>query len=241
MASVIYKDCKLYLGGYDLSGDMNKCALSYGAEMKDDTVFNDDTRSNKAGLLTVGAAHEGYWQADTDLVDDIIDAKFAVADEIMTICPTTGAAGEVAFSFKSLLANYNPNGAVGDLYAFSVDATGTGKLFKGTVMENATKTSTATGTARQLGAVTDSQKVYAALHVLAVEGTDPTLDVVIQSDNAEGFLSAADKITFTQMTDIGAQLLTADGAIADDWWRVSWTVGGTDNPSFTIVVVVGIL
>jgi len=243
MATSVLKNCKLYLAQYNLSADHNKIALSYGAEMKDDTVFGDDTKSNKAGLLTVGMSGEGFWQADADdyQVEDVIWSKFATADVPMTICPTTGADGERAFSFKSVLANYVPGESVGELLKFTIEANGTGKLARGTIMATGAKTTTGNGTARQLGAVTATQKVYAAMHVIAVSGTDPTLDMIVESDDAEGFASGVPRITFTQATAITSEWKTADGAITDDWWRASWTIGGTDDPSFTVVLFVGIL
>ena len=48
MATLILKDAEIYLGGQDISGDLNQCQIDHGAEMQDDTVFGDDTRSNKA-------------------------------------------------------------------------------------------------------------------------------------------------------------------------------------------------
>lgn len=242
MATLVYKNCKLYLGGYDLSGDMNKLALNYGAEMLDNTVFNNDTRSNKAGLFTVGAAHEGFWQANDDdyQIEDILMSKFAAANEIMTVCPEKGAVGEVGYSFKSILASYVPDGAVGELFKFTLDASGTGKLIRGTIMENAIKTSTGDGVASQLGKILETQKIYAAMHVLAVNGTNPTLDMILQSDDAVGFSDPLDRITFEQVNSIGAQWKELAGAVTDDWWRLSWTIGGSDNPKFTVVVVVAI-
>jgi len=63
---------------------------------------------------------------------------------------------------------------------------------------------------------------------------------VVQSDDAQAFLSPTDRITFAQATAIGAQWATpVSGAITDDWWRLSYTIGGT-NPSFMVIVVVGI-
>jgi len=226
----------------DLSGDHNKLALSYGAEMLDETAWGDDTRISKAGLLTVGAVHEGFWQCDgTSAVDDVLWGKFATADEVMTVCPTTGAAGEVAYTLKSAVARYSPGAEVGAMLAFTVEASGTGKLVRATVMETGAKTSTATGTARELGAATAAQTIYAAMHITAVSGTNPTLDMVLQSDDAEGFTDPTDRITFTQADAVGAEWKDLGGEINDTWWRLSWTVGGTETPSFTVLVVVGIL
>jgi hypothetical protein len=62
---------------------------------------------------------------------------------------------------------------------------------------------------------------------------------VIQSDNAEAFTTPTARITFAQATAAGAQLLSANGAITDDWWRVNYTIAGT-APSFTFGVAIGI-
>ena len=83
--------------------------------------------------------------------------------------------------------------------------------------------------------------LYAILHVLAVEGTNPTLDLIVQSDDASGFASAVSRITFTQKTAIGAQFASLVGPITDTYFRASYTIGGTNTPKFTIALAVGIL
>jgi hypothetical protein len=89
--------------------------------------------------------------------------------------------------------------------------------------------------------VSASQKMYAALHVRSVSGTNPTLDVVVQSDTV-GFPSATSRITFSQATATTNrhQFSSVAGAITDDYWRVSYTIGGTGTPTFSFAVTVGI-
>jgi hypothetical protein len=242
LAFQILKNCKIYLDGYDLTGYSNKVGLKYSANILDDTVFGADSKSRVAGLKDVQMEGSGFFEAnaDSDASDDAVNAKFAVADTLLTLGPTGGAAGEVGFFFKSLLAEYAPGAAVGELFAFDINAGGCDLLCRGTFMENGAKTSTANGTARQLGAVTADQKVYAGLHIVAVSGTNPTLDLTIESDDAEAFTDPTTKITFSQKTAIGAEYATpVAGEIDDDWWRAAWTIGGTD-PSFTVVVIVAI-
>jgi hypothetical protein len=70
-------------------------------------------------------------------------------------------------------------------------------------------------------------------------GTNPTLDLKIQSDDAQAMSSPIDRITFDQMTTVGAQWKELAGPITDTWWRVNYTLGGID-PSFVIAVVIGI-
>jgi len=75
--------------------------------------------------------------------------------------------------------------------------------------------------------------------VIAASGTTPTLDVTIESDDAEGMASATTRLTFTQATATTSEWQELAGAVTDDWWRAAWTIGG-GSPSFTAVVVVGI-
>jgi hypothetical protein len=240
MAVQVLKDAKLWLAGYDLSGDMNALALTYGAELQDDTVLGDDTRSHMGGLKTLTFQHEGFWSGGTDAVDEVLFTRIGVANEVMTVGPETGADGEIAFTTPIVEGEYSPGAAVGEMFAFSVSGEGRDSLVRGTVMHNAQRTASGNGAARQLGSVSASQKLHAALHVVAASGSSPTLDVTVESDDASGFLSPTTRISFAQATAIGAQWASpVAGPITDDWWRVAWTIGGT-SPDFTFIVVVGI-
>lgn len=240
MAVQIIKDAKLWLGGYDLSGDMNALALTYGAELQDDTVLGDDTRSRMGGLRTLTFQHEGFWNGGAEAVDEVLFGRIGVKDEVMTVGPETGADGEIAFATRIVGGEYSPGGAVGEMLAFSVSGEGRDAFVRGTVMHNAQRTAGGNGVARQLGAASAGQRLYAALHVIAAAGTSPTLDVTVESDDAQGFTTPTTRVTFAQATGVGAQWASpVAGPIADDWWRVSWTIGGT-GPSFSFVVLVGI-
>lgn len=247
MAIQVFSNCKIYLDGYDLTGNSNKVELNYSADSLDNTVFSATTKTRQAGLKNVELDMEGFWEAGAGKVDAAMGANLdtgGLVGKIMTICPTGGAANEPFFSFKNLLGEFQLGAQVGELLPFSYNGGGSDSqgLIKGTVLENAAKTSTAAGTGRQLGQVAEGQYVYAVMHVLAVSGTNPTLDMVIQSDNNTGFTSPTTKITFAQVTDVGSAWGTrVAGAITDDCWRASWTIGGTDDPSFTVFVGVAIM
>jgi hypothetical protein len=216
--------------------------LNYGADMLEVTTFNDTAKRRIAGLFDVSADLQGYYQAGTnpDLIDKILWDKLALQDEIMTVCPTNGAAGEIAYFTNVIEATYTPGGSVGEVFPFSVEAQGTERLIRGIVAETGAKTASGNGTARNLGAVAAGKKLYAAMHVIAVSGTAPTLNVTIESDDTSGFLSPITRITFNQATAIGAQWKEVAGAISDTWYRPVITIGGT-TPSFTIVLLLGII
>lgn len=243
MSSNILTDAKLYVSSFDLSGDMNALALTYAAEMKDNTTFGATTRINKAGLKSIVAQHEGLWDSNgTDQPDDVFFSRIGTANVPVTISPQTGADGEVAFLFQAVHGEYTPGAPVGELYAFTVSMEGDNgaPLVRGMVLHPATaRTATGNGTAMQLGAVSATQDVYATLHVIAASGTNPTLDVTVRSDDNSGMTTPTTRLTFTQATGITSEWKSAAGAITDDYWRVTYTIGGT-NPSFTFVVAVGI-
>lgn len=236
---------KLWLGAYNLSTDMQAMTIGSGIEPQDNTVFGDSFRSNFGGLAVPRFESEGLWQAGTDQVDPVLNTAVGVADTVLTMGAQTGAAGERAYFFRALVADYVPGGPVGELFKFTVSATGSGGgvLIPGTLLHNASVTATGNGTAYQVGAVSSSQFLYAAIHVVTVSGTNPTLDVIVKSDDVENFGGTpATQITFAQATGITSEYATrVAGAITDDWWRVEHTITGSDTPTFEYIVTIGIL
>ena len=241
MGEHVLNDAALYFDGFDFTGKSNAVALEYGVELQDITTFADSSRRRLAGLKTVRVSHAGNWEGGDGNIDDALFARIGIADKPLSIVPAGATEGNRAFSFLSALGEYTPAGAIGDVFAFQVTGEASGAdLVAGTLMHNAARTATGNGTARQLGAVSATQKLYATLHVLAASGSSPTLDVTVERDDAEGFLSALTPITFAQATAIGSEWATPiAGAITDDWWRIAWTIGGV-SPSFTFIVVVSI-
>ena len=62
----------------------------------------------------------------------------------------------------------------------------------------------------------------------------------VQSDDAVGFPSATDRITFSTVTGVGSEFTSVAGAFnTETHLRASWTVSGTGSISF--VVVCGVL
>ena len=237
MAELVLLDAKHYVAGLDFSGSYSDHALALESDAPEFTAFGDTTRVYKGGLVGAGAEHEGYWDNPIDL--DLF-TNIGAAARNATLA-AVGADGDIAFFYETIGTSYSPGANIGDAYMFSASDQVTGLVTRGLVMATGAKTSTADGTARQLGAVSATQSIRASLHVLAVSGTDPTLDVIVESDDEEAFGGTPEtQITFAEATAVGGELLTTAGAITDDWWRVGWTIGGTDNPSFTFVVAVGI-
>lgn len=248
MGLQVITDCKAYLAGYNISGNSNKLAIKQSAESLDKTTFADaGWKVKQAGLKSVEVDLEGFWEANglssaTYKIDDLINSYLGVGGKLLTIAPLTGAQGELCFNIPAMIGEYQFGGNVGDLapFSFKGDASSMDGIIRGTIMENGIKSATGNGTAQNLGAVLSTQKLFAGLHILAVSGTLPTLDLKIQSASAQAFTTPTDRITFAQQNAIGAVWAPAvAGPITDTWWRASWTLGGT-TPNFTAVIVVGI-
>lgn len=236
---------KIYLDGFDISGDLNQHSLNESAAAVTNTTYGTGYESALPGRKGVDLSMAGYWQAGAtpDLIDHILADRIAVENSVLTVCGQTGAAGESAKFFRAMVGSYAPGGQVGAMLAFSASAKANqGPVVRGTVLATGSKTSTANGSAYQVGAAGATQSLYAALHVLSVSGTNPTLNVVIASDNNSGFTSGLTRMTFSQKTAIGTQWLTpVAGPQTDDYWRAEWTIGGSNTPTFNFVVVFGIL
>lgn len=233
----VLKNATILLSGYDISGDSNKVALSSKADVKDRTTFNNTARRRVCGLLDTSISAEGFFDPakDAGLFDFI-----ASGEKIIAVSPAAGIAGDLVYFAKCQTAEYTPlEGAIGELAAFRLSAQGNGPLIRGKMLERGAKTASAPGTAAEIGAVAEGQKVYACLHVLAVGGTYPTLDLVIQSGDDQAMSGPTDQIFFDQMTEVGAQWQELDVSTTDTWWRVNYTLGGID-PSFVIAVLIGI-
>lgn len=240
MAVQVVKNAKLYVGAYDLSGDTNRLALSQEIEMLDSTTFaTNGTRTYIPGLKGVGGNHAGFWNGGDTAVDGVLFGNIGQTDILHTIATTDGEEGDRSYSFETSQSRFTPGGTVGEIFQFEYEFAASGDdLYRGTILKsgNDAETATTNGGALQLGAVLTGGLVVSSIH--CVEFTGTSLDVVIASDDGAGFASGTTRITHTQLTDVGSEILSASGPITDDYWRAECTFVGT---SFTLVVSVAIV
>lgn len=240
MATHILQDAKLWLNDVSIDAIANTLSWETTRETQDNTVFGQSARTMLPGLQTVSVSASGF--ADmTDFDADLFDIY-----DNATVSPlsasATGGDGDVAYTSQGLAVSLQPlGGSVGDMAALAIQADGSGgvRSVRGTILHDETaETATGVGTGRELGAVSATQSVFGALHVISASASD-TLDVVVQSDADDTWASPTTQLTFAQATGKTGEFVSAAGAVTDTWWRVSFTIGGV-SPSFTFVVVVGI-
>jgi hypothetical protein len=241
MAVVAFTDGRVYAGGVNLSGYANQAQLEITANELDRSSISSTWDETVLGRRRASFESTSFWEAGAGKPDSLFD-NLGLANQVLTLLPD-GDDGGVGYSVQAVAVQHTVGAPAGELMTVQFSARGDiSRAIRGTVMHDdvTSRTSSSTGTIRQLGAVGATQRVYAALHVLSVSGTSPTLDVTVESDNAVGFPSAATQLTFTQKTAAGAEWKSSVGAITDDYWRVKWVIGGSATPTFQFVVVVAI-
>lgn len=249
MAAFVLTDAKIWFDALDISGTSNNVNFEYAAEALDETTFGDDTRINRGGLKTValgasGFFNEGLVTEGDGAYEGELFTQVGDQDVLISVAAEGGDAGETVYFFQAFQANYNPSGSVGEIFAFSVDASAgdSGKLIRGTILANlVAQGSSGSGSGFQVGAASSSQTIFAGLHVLQASGTAPTLDINIESDATNSFSGAeTTRFTFAQATGRTSEYLTLAGPITDPWWRIDFTIAG-GTPSFDFLVNLGIL
>jgi len=249
---LVLLDSRLFVGGIDLSGQGNKIELDEEWEAKATTNWRSGGAEEViAGLGKVKASAEGQWEAgDASMVDDAMWANRRVIEPWSASGSGESdlTAGNLMYLTRMLRTKAAIWGTLGDVAGWTADAAGSWPLVRGQSAHpsGVPRTATGNGTSLQLGAVADGQHVYANAHVLSVSGTaTPTVTIAVESDNDTGFGSATARGSFAAKTDAdvaagnGGESIRIAGPITDDWWRVTWTISGT-NPSFLFLVSMGI-
>lgn len=240
MAHLVLTEPRIYLGSYDITTDTKDVSLDIAVPDLDDSHFGSTWNARLAGVPDASLNFSGSLELTDDGQDETTFGYVGGSDTTVSVAAQYGL-GNVGYGFKSLLASYSLLGAHGEIAPISGSALGQSRAFRGTQLHlsDSAVTGTGTGTAFNVGAVSSTQRLYATLHVVSASGITPTLDVTIESDDAEGFPSAVTRLTFTQATGKTHQFASVAGPITDTWFRVKHTIGGTD-PSFRYFVLVGV-
>lgn len=102
---------------------------------------------------------------------------------------------------------------------------------------HATAARTATGNGSAVDCGEYDGDLVLVLDSAAGAGTNPTLDIKLQSSaTSNGTYADISGAAFTQVTTASSQKLTVNRDDAARYLRIVYTIGGTDNPSFTFSV-----
>lgn len=236
-------NAKILAGPADLSGWSNTVELEAEAEEKDVTTFGaTGFRSFLGGMKQVMVKSAGFWEAGSAVLpDDRFWTDLGVSAVPMTVTPTGATVGDVSYITRVTRLKYNFGDKVGEILPFESEANGDGTaLVRGLVADNQVRTVTGTTAIRTLVAPTATTRVYAAIHVVAVSGTSPSLTATLQGDDAIGFPSPATVATSSAITAPGSIWLVGPyGVSLDSFFRLSYTISGT-SPQFSVIATIGI-
>ncbi len=246
MPVVSLVDAEILGGPFRLTGRSNKVDFELTATELDSTNFESDGWTESiGGLSRMASSVDGHYDAaalETGALtlDEQLFSEVAGAQMPYTVAPTK-ADGSVAYIAHAKRGNLKLFGPVGELAPFSSDVWGDGLAGRGNLLHpaNTTETSSGNGTGRQLGATATGQSLLVSIHVLSLTGTSPTIDLTVESDDNSGFTTAATVHNTGAISTPTGTIVTVAGPITDDWYRVTWTLGGT-SPVIRFAVAAGL-
>jgi hypothetical protein len=244
VSKTVLTNVRCFAVGVDLTGVSNKLELSSEVEAKETTNHGSGGfKEVVGGLASAEISGEGQWEAgDVTKVDDASWAQLGGVGPWSVSANNAAAVGDLAYFTQALRCDHKIGDAVGEVAPWTASAKSSWPLVRGQFAHppGTARTATGTGTGLNLGAVAVNKRLYAALHVLSVSGTTPSLTVRVESSADNTFASPTTRLTFTAATVVGGQALrTAGTAVTDAWWRVAWTISGT-TPSFLFAAALGI-
>lgn len=249
MAKAVLMGTRVYAGAIPLGANTNRIELPVEREPKEVTTFGSYDATTDSIWKEYIAGHgsgkvsvSGFWEAGAGLLDSDQFDNLGATGAWSIIPGRTADAGDLAYLLNGTRGTYSLLGAnMGDIAPYSADVTASGVVARGAVLNppGTARTASGNGTAVQVGAVTASQRLYAAVHIISAAGTSPSITFKVQSDDNSGFTTPTDRITFTAATAAGSQFSSVAGAVTDTYWRVNYTVSGT-GPSFLALVTAGI-
>jgi hypothetical protein len=244
MSKTILTNVRCFAVGVDLTSNSNKIELSSEVEAKESTNYaSQGYKEVMGGLASAEISAEGQWEAlDSTKVDDGSWAQLGGVGPWSISANNGAAVGDLAYFTSALRSDYKLFDAVGEVAPWTGTAKSAWPLVRGQFAHppGTARTATGTGTGLNLGAVAANKRMYAALHVLSVAGTTPSITARVESSVDNTFSAPTTRLTFTAANAVGGQILrTAGTAITDTWWRVAWTISGT-SPSFLFSSALGI-
>lgn len=227
------KNTVVFVNNTDFSSYFNNVDTTQTADVAESTTFGKSSKTyisgNKDGTLTIG----GFFDATADAT---LQPLLGGADMIISVGIDGLDATDSCVFGKGNINNYGVSSTVGDIVATSLDIQTDSGLYSGTVLENATYTATASGTARD-NTLSTANGGAGFLIVSSASGTTPTLDAKITHSADD--VTYVDLVTFTQATTTTSEVkLVAEGTTVNRYLKAEFTVGGT-SPSFTAIIGFG--
>jgi len=244
MAVSYLKNVGIWADSRNITGITNDISLTQSLNEIDTTTFaSNGAKEREAELEDAMLSLQGFYEAGTgSYVSELVYGMGATPTAVPFTVSSVATAGNVAYGAPCLVLSSNRTAQVNDKQRISVEASAVAPMALGVLLHDdvTARTATGTGSTYLVGAASSTASLYVALHVISVSGTaSPTLTVTVQRDDNSGMTTPTTAYAFTGATAIGSQYATVNGPITDSYYRVSYTISGT-NPNFKFVAFAGL-
>jgi len=228
---------RFYLGGSDLSGDIQSASISGGPAVLDVTDITQSAHSRLGGLRDGKIGVVSYW--DPTVAHPVLSA-LPTSDVIATYC-VGAAVGQPAASVTALQINYDGTRGADGSYTFAVEAQADGfglewgQLLTAGMRTDGSATAAAAGNSFDTGGSL-SFGAQAYLHVSAFTGTSVTASVWDSADNIT--FAAVSSFAFTAVSAApAAQRVAVINTATIRRYVAVATAGTFSNAVFSVVLV----
>lgn len=240
MAVATVLSTQIFMDEYRFTTNANMTHIATNVVMKNSTTFvSGGYDTFVPGLKNLVCDLGGFNDYAAGGLDEWMRSNYGTTQTV-TVVPLGETLGNAAVITQGILeTDPSFDGSVGDIPAVKLSVKPVGQVIaQGQVTNITSPTITVTGntTPVQVGAITATQQMRAAVHVLAISGTaTPTLTCQLASSATSGGAYTTRGPAGAGITVIGGQFLATGliGAITDTWWRLNYTVTGT-SPIFTV-------
>jgi hypothetical protein len=232
---------KIYIGGHNWTTTASQAEFGADIATNDVTTFEyaeGGFTNSVVGLKTLAFNTTNFMDYADGALGTWLRSNYG-SQRVVSIAYVGAATGNACAVGYGLLGGTRPfNAAVGAV-STTVGTVEGGTFGEGQVSLVSTTSLTATtnSTPVEIGAISATQQVVAAIHVLSVSGTTPTLTCRIQSAATSGGSYTNRAAAGTALSAPGDQWQTTGvgTAVTDTFWRVSLAITGT-TPVFSAFV-----
>lgn len=234
---------KILVGSYNWTSNASQAEVGADVATQDVTTFEfaaNGFTNAVPGLKAFVFNSSGYNDNAVGALDEWLRSNYGTR-RVVSVALTGETTTAPAVVANGLLGGYRTvNASVGGVPT-TVGTVSDGVFAEGqvTTVSTSTLTATANSTPVNIGAVAAGRSIYAAIHVVSVTGTTPSLTAQIQSSTTSGGAYTNRGTAGSALTAAGDQWLSAAGAFTDTWWRIAYTISGT-TPVFTVFAALAI-
>ena len=122
MATIHYRNAKIIIDGYHLSGSFAEFNVEYSAETLDETAFGDTARHFRGGLLNARISGRAHCEFGDGAIETVLFEKVGDDQTPIVAFPngiTVGTQTDMGFAMLGVIDTFDIGGAVGTLLPIS--------------------------------------------------------------------------------------------------------------------------